>query len=1283
MKQNNRRILTNIGEDTHLTVELNQNYDLLEILSLRFTQKEIYTSLHSDYGVVVGRISVNNGYGIPNARVSIFIPLDEVDEKDPLISSLYPYKNVNDKDDKNYRYNLLPKRKQHGGHAPTGTFPDQTDVLNREEVMEVYEKYYKYTVRTNDSGDFMIWGVPLGEQTLHVDVDLSDIGGFSLRPYDFIQNGVGENLFKNSYEYKSSEDLDSLPQIKTFNKSINVYPFWGNEELCEIGITRTDFDLSDVGVKIEPKAFLIGGVYTDSGKNSINKNCQPRIKMGRKCDLQTKSGRIEAIRFTNIKDTSNRPILEKYDLNQDIPEDGGFVFPIPMNMDYIYTNEYGEIETTNDPNKGIATASSYRFRFSLDDQGQERLRKTASYLVPNIREYEDEVNKSYAFSTKWEDYPTGAVNGDPERGILYNEMGEYYPKDYFYRMTYNKVYTVSSLHSMFYNDSGFKNDKYVGLKELVPSEEEDCGNYVTPPVNYGTKNKTFLLTVTEIILFFEYVFNSLLLILGNTVVRVIYNVGRSIDQKPIRFAAKALKELAFNLQGSTQTELSLISYPDCEICGDDQYIGVEDGINNNYSSCKLAEFNATFSGNATTYTSFVNYYQATDETDPACIANAEYFNASTMLNNINLVVNQNDYTILIENDDMSVVRELNNDSNVTDSTYLTIDPDFPNKLRIHNIDLGYVLVEAKVYIRKNTIVEQPIIVNDVEYGCALYDVPYDESYISYYYGINDVIIDNPQPGTEITGTVISNINRNRRRSDSGSKKNDTLYFYNDRNNGQDVYVLINHFNGISFPVKTKSGLSEFRNGIYTIILGSQSNDTLRKILREYFIRKKISKLFCGGIVNYSFIDNWLSGSLYFFQFKGKKNKYCNKLIHHNHIDDKYYYKSSRFKTNQDNDFGVKLWSGDKKYLGRPTTMVDLGPRDEFIKELTIDKKLDPNCSVVRSIGPSSFQSFGDIMGMAINYRLDINNSDHDINKFFDNNGFRQSMRNQKVLDGDLLQLISINNEVGIEEFDLNSPNYIGYSYQFLDPDDPQTMGVFKKNGAYGPLPITFYFDDDGERVRSCLNEPTHISNDNTTLVQGRLTESSQKVPFFLWDKKGDDGFGPYNDDMDNQSWDYTQVETQPLQGMTYGYKYNTAQDDSSDKYLLLPMTYDYDGLLLDTGNVTNEIKFNVVELTNTANLTPYHSEYPGFTYLQVTEGTVDDPISGKLYTRYGNYGTWDDMDWTFEHDFHIRKTRNYYEGRKQILSTPFMFYFGLKSGKTGVDKFIQYFGDKNAFTTED
>jgi len=1234
------RISTNIGKDQVIKVELKQDFDLLEVLSLKFTQKEVYTSLCADYGVVVGRISVNNGLGVPNAKISIFIPLSEEDENDPVISKLYPYKSsVSDVDDNGYRYNLLPSRKQHGGHEPTGTFPDQSEVLNREEVLEVYEKYYKYTVKTNSAGDFMIWGVPIGQQTLHVDVDLSDVGCFSLRPYDFIKQGLGEDAFKNTYTFKSSSDLSTLPQIISYDKTIEVYPFWGNEDLCEIGITRTDFDLSDRGVKIEPKAFLIGGTYTDTGKNALNKNCQPRRKMGRKCDLTTKTGKIEAIRFTHKKDTNYRPILEKYEIDQDIPEDGGFVMELPMNTEFLYTNEFGENEITNDSNKGVPTAACYRLRFSLDDSGNERIRKTASYLVPNIREYKsylstpDETDKSYSFSTSWNDYPIDAVSSDGDRGILYNEFGQYYPRDYFYRVTYNKVYTISSFQNIHFKDSSFSNDRYIGIKEIVPSEEEDCSNdIVTPPVNFGKKNFTFSLLIADVLLFIEHLGNLVTLTFFNTLTIVFHNLADAFDQWPTRFIARPIRKFAYRLQDGSQRQLYLINYPECEECNGENSLGVQGGLGNNTDYCEVGTATIVGTTDQSIRTLIVTGYTFSNpaSSDPTDIC----YSAATPSSIENFISNQSSYIITYGS----------NGTLLTGTTIFSYDSG-TNTLTFEDTN-GLFQEEVTVTIRDiNTSSNGSSITVPVESGCELYDIPYDESIVStYFIGTGRTQQSTYNPGDDVTATKIT---------DNG------------------MFELKSSFDGESFTKITPSGFSEFSDGIFKIIPGSQRNGRLFEILREYRRRKRVGKLFCGGIVNYSFIDNWLSGSLYFFQFKGKKGKYCGDVIRYVKSQDKFYYRSAIY-TSESNWGGIKLTQ-----IGRPTTLVDLGPRDEFIKEICIDKSLDPNCSVSRSIGPSSFQSFGEILGLAINYRMDVSNNTFDINDFFNNSGFTYTNR---VFNGDILQLISINNEVGIEEFDLQNPRYLGYSYQFLDPD--VIPNVFKNGTSYyGPLPITFYLDEDGERVRACLNEPTHIANDGITQVQGRLTESSQKVPFFLWDKKGT-GFGPYNSYHDKQSWDYGNIQVQPLQGMTYAYNLTGSTDDSSDKYLLLPMTYTFSGLTLDTGNVTNEIEFDVVLTGDTHTI--YDSEYPGFTYLHVTGytgQTTITPISGVLYTRFGNAGTWHSQNWLNTYDFVIRETQDYYTGNKQILSTPFMFYFGLKVGKTGLDKFIELFGDKGAFTS--
>jgi hypothetical protein len=1241
------RISTNLGKDQKINVELKQDFDVLEILSLKFSQEQIYTSGCADYGVICGRVTANNGFGLGNARVSIFVPLDDADADDPVISALYPYREYNDKNADGYRYNLLPSRQQHGGHTATGTFFDQTDILEREEVLEVFEKYYNYTVKTNDAGDFMIWGVPVGNHQLHVDIDLSDIGCFSLRPQDLIRLGRSVDNFKNDYTFKDSNDLDSLPQIVSFDRNIEVYPFWGNESLCEIAITRADFDTSDLGIRIQPNAYVIGGIYTDSGKNAINKNCSPKAKMGRKCDLTAKSGKIEAIRFTPHRDENSRPYLQYLPLDESIGDDGGFVLPLPMNMDYVVTNEFGENEITNDPNKGIPTSGCYRLRIDLNDNDLSRARLNADYLIPNIREYQNDIDSSYYFGTEWSGYPQNAVSTNSNHGILYNESGQFYPRDYFYRFNYNKVYTVSSLQSSYVDNGVIGRNKFLGLKELVPSEEEDCSENVTPPVNFGTRNYTFTLLIAEFLLALDFIIKFITLQALNFLVKdVLGPLGEIIIDLG---GGRAIRRATSLLQINNTAKLSLVNYPECEECSSEDITVGGGGDTTPLVNCLVAQIRLTgITTNA--YDRIITLGNSIDNitgttSNAYCISQG-----ATAVNDFSeLTSDQTQYAIQYGDRIMFLDPSLGGSYIYEEAGVFKLnDRDF-----IFNQNIGYL-----VNVRKIGIFEtDPITSGTTETACGLYDTLYNESLATGYFvtsGNTRTYKPTFVAGYNVESTLISGNATGVAGSDPYGPPINGLAQCRDMES--EVFYL---------HTATPSKRSEFSNGVFYIVPGTQSSARLTAILAEYYRRKRVGKMFCGGIVNYSFIDNWLSGSLYFFQFKAKNItsgvetaiKYCRNVVRYVVDQNRFYYRSA-FSSSDGLTF-----TRQNNTLGFPTTFVDLGPRDEFIKEICIDKNLDPNCSVSRSIGATSFKSFGELMGLAINYRMDTSGELFAINNFFDNAGF-SSQNFDNVLDGDLLQIISINNEAGIEEFDLQSPKYLGYSFQILDPDlYPQ---VFKKDNYFGPLPVTMELDEDGFRIRTCLNEP------------GRLTEASQKIPFYLWDKKGTGFGGTDAATSDNQSWDYSSVQVQPLQGMTYGYTLSGSPNNETDQYILLPITNTFSGLTISGMNLTNAIEFDAI-IPSSMSHTDYNSQYPGFTVLKSSSSEVINPTSGTLYIRYGAAGTWQTISWNTGVDFILPQREDYYNGTKQILSTPFQFYFGLKAGKTGLDKFMEQFGPKGAF----
>lgn len=437
------RIRTKVGEEPSvINVHLDQSYDLFEILSLKLTQEDAYKLYTSSYGVIVGRIIANGGFGIPNAKVSVFVEVSDEDYMNNEKNYLYPYFSTSSVNNEGIRYNLLPDEPINDCYQNVGTFPNKRLVLDNDTVLEIYDKYWKYTSVTNEAGDYMIFGVPTGQQQIHVDIDLSDIGALSQRPRDMVYKGYNINQFESPNKFKQSTNLDSLSQIYTQNTSVNVYPFWGDSEESDenIAITRVDIQIEYL---FEPTCVFIGSVVTDTGTNAIGKNCTPMTSAGKMDQLTTGEGSIEMIRKT-LNGT-----VEEFQIkgNRVIDGDGVWCYQIPMNLDYVATDEYGNIVPTDDPTKGIPTRTRVRFRVSIDDSpNDETARKRCKVLVPNNPKIDD-ANPIYS-KNKQVDYEFGTATREESYRDLF----------------WNKVYTVKSYIPRLQNNTSYKNRKHSGIK---------------------------------------------------------------------------------------------------------------------------------------------------------------------------------------------------------------------------------------------------------------------------------------------------------------------------------------------------------------------------------------------------------------------------------------------------------------------------------------------------------------------------------------------------------------------------------------------------------------------------------------------------------------------------------------------------------------------------------------------------------------------------------------------------------------------------------------------------
>jgi len=442
MSENIRIKTTPGGGESSVNLSINQKFDFIEILSLKISQDEAYRRFCSDYGVVVGRVIVNNGLGVPNAKVSIFIPADEVDLEDPEVSGLYPFETLTDTDSEGISYNLLPRnnRGKDDCFTPIGTFPSKREIQDNPLIGQLHCKYYKFTTTTNESGDFMFFGVPVGTHFMHVNADISDIGFLSQRPYDVIRDGANDKLFKSPTKFKGRKESANLTQLKTVSPmSVTVPPFWGDTEECRIGIARADVDLATY---ITPSAIFMGSIVSDNDKHALSRTCVPRKKLGKMDELVAGDGRIEMIRKTFDGG------IERFDLQDaEIDEDGVWAYQIPMNRDYMVTAEDGTLVPSGDPTKGIPTTARVRFRIGMTTNGDEgRFRTRAKYLVPHNPDTWSDTD--FSFDTTTSD-------------------------KHFRDLSWNKIYTVKNHITRVQARGGAENRNFIGFKNVDDSKNRN------------------------------------------------------------------------------------------------------------------------------------------------------------------------------------------------------------------------------------------------------------------------------------------------------------------------------------------------------------------------------------------------------------------------------------------------------------------------------------------------------------------------------------------------------------------------------------------------------------------------------------------------------------------------------------------------------------------------------------------------------------------------------------------------------------------------------------------
>jgi len=415
-----------------------------------------------------------------------------------------------------------------------------------------------------------------------------------------------------------------------------------------------------------------------------------------------------------------------------------------------------------------------------------------------------------------------------------------------------------------------------------------------------------------------------------------------------------------------------------------------------------------------------------------------------------------------------------------------------------------------------------------------------------------------------------------------------------------------------------TGAETLINGCYMFVIKRLFISIPRDIIRLFEWRTRIRFMFalCQGVIGEMFQNNWLNGTLYMpafqkqtlynsdnlprrYRYCGDSQQFWEKLrdqgpVYFNTDTNSFYYRSTPFndETNQfvGQEPGRTRYTGQNKLnIWSPTTIMELGPRDEFTKEIAFSPEFEGY--FIDTLTSSSYKDISTIINLFAVSRLSNANfleqllsaGDASVGAIFsreipalDGTALADFISNpfDARVDGDFAQMVSINGEYGV--------------IPYLDGNYPDSITV--EDDRFG---IWFSSNTANRRIVT-QGVTTFAPNVENGPVNPFGYPNSQYVPYYMWHVNDTGVFG-----TEQNSWHTETIFSSVYQGDDFY--------DGSGKYMKPDDGY---GL----GYIYNKKVSD-----------PEFDSYP-----------INDPNGGNF--KVGN---------------------------------PFHFYFGLRRGKTAMNRYIK------------
>ena len=322
----------------------------------------------------------------------------------------------------------------------------------------------------------------------------------------------------------------------------------------------------------------------------------------------------------------------------------------------------------------------------------------------------------------------------------------------------------------------------------------------------------------------------------------------------------------------------------------------------------------------------------------------------------------------------------------------------------------------------------------------------------------------------------------------------------------------------------------------------------RELINEWASRININFGACREVFSHLFVNNWINGTLYMVPFRTTRfftgpndnppnqpyNKYCSDTVFLHPDDFNFYYRSAPYRdTSTDGTFigregntFLNQTVGNTKNHMYPTTIMDLGPRDELQKYLSQSGNWDGY--IMNQLSPTSFGDTSELLNLFILSRL-ANTSFTNVFKargasvlnFFDS-------RKKRFVDADFAQMIATNSQFGVDSYDPEN-------YPEPPPNTNFSSSLYLRTNFSSPKDVVFgIFYNGNEQSRDYISPNRTVYDDTADIGDpcaiGSIPVTTQTVPFYLW-QLNDNGsrsniFGAQSNDwkFDTFSYGYQKID---------------------------------------------------------------------------------------------------------------------------------------------------------------